>query len=532
MPLPRIVLSATGGQTWSFPGHLRIGRLADLEVALDDPSVSRLHAEIYLADDGWVIRDRGSSNGTYVNNVRIGRTPVKLHQGDTIRIGSLPLKVESLQERPEAIRVGNRAVQIEAATGWLWESDAVPAVGRESGAPSAGLAGLMRATLRLAHAADPEQALAKSLAEAVQFFRARRGGVFVAEDDGQLTLKCSVTAPGVHARPPARTLAAAALRRRQSLLFKDASEAAELHSESAVRGELGSAVCALLRTPDRDTGVFYLDRGRGQEAYAEADMYLADSVAAALALSLDRQHLVTRHQSLFLQAVTALAQAVEMRDRYTGNHTHRVTAYALLLAEEMGLPADEKRQLQVATALHDIGKIAIDDQILRKPDRLLPAEFEQMKTHVLRGAEIVQMIPGLTWALPVVRGHHERWDGTGYPDQLAGPTIPLTARIVAVVDAFDAMTSDRPYRPGMPVARAFAELQAGSGTHFDPDCVAAFVRVRPRIEEMLAREATERSRAATSTETVSRKELEAQIGTKATHQIPPPDPRVPDKPAD
>src|SRR5262245_645554 len=123
MPLPRIVLAAPGGQTWSFPGHLRIGRLSDLEVTLDDPSVSRLHAEIYLADEGWVIRDRGSSNGTYVNSVRIGRTPVKLHQSDTIRIGSLPLKVESLYERPEPIRVGSRSVQIEASTGWLWEGE-------------------------------------------------------------------------------------------------------------------------------------------------------------------------------------------------------------------------------------------------------------------------------------------------------------------------------------------------------------------------------------------------------------------------
>src|SRR5262249_6718710 len=142
--------------------------------------------------------------------------------------------------------------------------------------------------------------------------------------------------------------------------------------------------------------------------------------------------------------------------------------------------------------LHDIGKIAIDDQILRKPGRLSDDEFNKMKSHVLRGYEIVQMIPGLAWALPVVRGHHERWDGRGYPDGLAAEEIPLVARVVAVADAFDAMTSDRPYRPGMPAARAFAELQACVGSHFDPECVAAFLRVRPQVEALLEKEAAER----------------------------------------
>jgi HD-GYP domain-containing protein (c-di-GMP phosphodiesterase class II) len=187
-----------------------------------------------------------------------------------------------------------------------------------------------------------------------------------------------------------------------------------------------------------------------------------------------------------------------------------VTAYSLLLAEELGLPEDQRRQLRVATLLHDIGKIAIDDQILRKPGRLSDPEFTQMRTHVTRGAEIIQMIPGLAWALPVVRGHHERYDGKGYPDGLKGDGIPLTARVVAVADAFDAMTSDRPYRTGMPVARAFAELQSGAGTHFDPECVAAFFRARPKVEALLEKEAAERKSAAGGSNTVSRSELERE----------------------
>jgi HD-GYP domain-containing protein (c-di-GMP phosphodiesterase class II) len=189
----------------------------------------------------------------------------------------------------------------------------------------------------------------------------------------------------------------------------------------------------------------------------------------------------------------------------------------------MGLPELDRRRLRVATLLHDIGKIAIDDQILRKPGRLSDVEFDTMKTHVVRGSEIIQMIPGLTWAMPVVRGHHERWDGRGYPDKLAGEDIPLVARVVAVADAFDAMTSDRPYRSGMPAAKAFAELENGAGTHFDPTCVAAFLRVRPKIEALLAKEADERRFSEGGSHTISRQELDCvRKAERATADTPPP----------
>jgi putative nucleotidyltransferase with HDIG domain len=220
--------------------------------------------------------------------------------------------------------------------------------------------------------------------------------------------------------------------------------------------------------------------------------------------------MIDRQQEMFLHTVTALAQAVEMRDVYTGNHTHRVTTYAMLLAEELGVPVEERNVLRAAAALHDIGKIAIDDHILRKPGRLSPPEFDQMKTHVIRGSEIIQMVPGLAWALPVVRGHHERWDGTGYPDRLKGDEIPLLARIVCVVDAFDAMTSDRPYRPGMPIDVAYGELVAGAGRQFDPNCIAAFVRLRSRIEDLFDRELEFVARANTGTDTISVRDLKRE----------------------
>lgn len=515
---PRIVLSLVGDgpapRTWSSPCQLRIGRQSELEVALDDLSVSRLHAEVLLEDGGWVVRDRGSSNGTILNGVRIGRTSQPVRQGDVIRAGNLTFKIEHLQVRPVVVRIGQQTVQVEATAQrtWMEAVDGIesPASG-PAGRDNKGFLRLLRGGYRLAQTPRLGDTLQEVLNDAVAYFGARRGGIFLLDGGtNQLAVRCYATRAGgtSTARPPGKTLATVAFKARQSLLFCDRTEAAKYRADSAVRGELNSAVCAVLRAPDRELGVLHLDRGPEAPPFTEADLHLADSVAAAVALGLDRQQLVERHEALFVQTVTALAQAVEMRDEYTGNHTQRVTAYALLLAEAMGVPEGERRRLRVATLLHDIGKIAIDDQILRKPGRLSDHEFEQMRTHVVRGAEIVQMIPGLAWALPVVRGHHERYDGKGYPDKLAGEGIELTARIVAVADAFDAMTSDRPYRSGMPVARAYEELQKCAGTHFDPDCVAAFVRVRPQIEAMLEKEAAERRAAAGGCHTLSRQELE------------------------
>ena len=155
----------------------------------------------------------------------------------------------------------------------------------------------------------------------------------------------------------------------------------------------------------------------------------------------------------------------------------------MLLARQLELPARDIELIRIGTPLHDIGKIGIGDDILQKPGRLTPEEFEVMKTHTIKGAAIISTIPDLHAVLPIVRNHHERWDGSGYPDRLAGDQIPLLARIVAVADAFDAMTSNRPYREGMPPEAGFAEVEKQSGQQFDPQFAAAFLEIRGRIVE-------------------------------------------------
>jgi putative nucleotidyltransferase with HDIG domain len=179
-----------------------------------------------------------------------------------------------------------------------------------------------------------------------------------------------------------------------------------------------------------------------------------------------------------------------MRDEYTGGHTLRVSTYSILLAQELNLSPQDIDLIRIGTPLHDIGKIGIDDAILRKPDRLTPEEFEVMKSHTVKGSDIVSTVPDLRPILPIVRSHHERWDGKGYPDGLAGEAISPLARVVALADAFDAMTSDRPYRKGMAPAIAFAEIEKQVGRQFDPTFAAAFLSIQPTILKEMNVQAT------------------------------------------
>jgi putative nucleotidyltransferase with HDIG domain len=244
---------------------------------------------------------------------------------------------------------------------------------------------------------------------------------------------------------------------------------------------MSSVLCVLLRTPRKKIGVLHLDRGLMDEPFNQDDMHLADALAAHVSAGIESAQLLRKQRDLFYTTVTVLAQAVEMRDEYTGNHTQRVTAFASLIGQQLELSAKEMHLIRVGTPLHDIGKIGIDDKILKKESKLTFEEFEIMKTHTTKGATILGQIAELADAIPIVRSHHERWDGGGYPDGLAGEKIDRLARIVAVADAFDAMTSDRPYRKGMAAESAFAEIERMAGKQFDPVAAAAFLAIKPRI---------------------------------------------------
>ena len=175
--------------------------------------------------------------------------------------------------------------------------------------------------------------------------------------------------------------------------------------------------------------------------------------------------------------VEALTSLVAARDQYTSRHSRDVGSLAMRIAVALGLTASEAQTLGQAGQLHDIGKIAIPDAILRKPGSLTAEEWTTMKLHPCVSAEVVSHVPALRHLAPIIRSHHERIDGQGYPDRLAGDDIPLGARILAVVDPFAAITTDRPYRAAQSSAWALAELRRGAGTQFDPEVVKVLERV-------------------------------------------------------
>jgi len=179
-------------------------------------------------------------------------------------------------------------------------------------------------------------------------------------------------------------------------------------------------------------------------------------------------------EDTYFAAIEALARAIDARDPYTYGHSARVAAFSLEIADELGFPKDKREGLRRAALLHDIGKIGIEDHILRKAGALNYVEAKQMRQHPVIGHQMLKDVPFLHSSLSGIRHHHERWDGTGYPDTLGGESIPLQVRILSIADVFDALTSDRPYRDAMSIVEAMDLITREAGRQFDPAVVAAF----------------------------------------------------------
>jgi len=188
--------------------------------------------------------------------------------------------------------------------------------------------------------------------------------------------------------------------------------------------------------------------------------------------------------NLHLRTIEALALAIEAKDETTGEHLQRVRVYAMELAKELGLSADETEALKAASVLHDIGKLAVPEHIISKPGKLTPEEFEKMKIHPIVGAEILEQVHFPYPVVPIVRAHHEKWDGSGYPNGLAGEEIPIGARILTAVDCLDALASDRQYRKALPLDEAMAKVASEAGSSFDPKIVAILQRRYIQLEKM------------------------------------------------
>jgi putative nucleotidyltransferase with HDIG domain len=491
------------GHLWEATDLLRIGRLEALEIVLDDSSVSRYHAEVRATDRGWRVRDLGSTNGTRLNGVRLSNGQWPLRTKDLLQFGEVSVVVEAVMDgepEPDPAQTGADSMRVagtskaswnEALEGMAFDSQRCPRAGDQ-------LLALLRAGHHLVHIEKEDDLLDSILKDAVSVLDAQRGAIVLAKPpDNKLEIKkiasgraeprATISGRGDATRFPfSQSLAARCFSRGESILCHRVDEDPELAmAKSIAEGTMASVMCVLLRTARRTLGVLHLDRSPWQRPFTMEDLHLADALAANVSAGIECAQLLRKQRDLFLDTITILAQTVELRDPYTGGHTFRVTRYSTLLAEHMQVNPTDMELIRIGTPLHDIGKIGIDDAILRKPDRLTPEEFEIMKSHTVKGDEIIATIADLRPVSPIVRSHHERWDGKGYPDGLGGEAIPPLARIVALADAFDAMTSDRPYRKGMPPAVAFDEIEKQSGKQFDPCLAVAFLEIKDAILQEL-----------------------------------------------
>ncbi len=253
----------------------------------------------------------------------------------------------------------------------------------------------------------------------------------------------------------------------------------------------GTVLCVPLKLRDQTMGVIAVLREMGAPPFAEDDETLIESIGSQVSVAIENYRLNLDVERTYVETIMALALAVEAKDPYSAGHSKRVGYYAMQVGEAMGLDEEMLRTLNAAGVLHDIGKIGIKDEILLKADALAPDEQKLMEQHPLIGEAIVKPVRSLQNVVPLVRHHHERFDGAGYPGRLKGEAIPLGARILSVVDTYDAMVTDRPYRKRLAVEDAKQELTRLAGIQYDPVVVDVFLRIlsEKEVRQAPAREA-------------------------------------------
>lgn len=317
--------------------------------------------------------------------------------------------------------------------------------------------------------------LAGALDSAVRACGADTGYIAMRDDEGVLSVRAYRGAPSRSGRTDAvgGSVAQWVIDHSRPLIV-GASGSGGVEHIDVVTGAV-SAMSVPLLLAGEPVGALTIGSSTGDVRFGPDDVRMLDTIANHVTTALGTVDAFASLHDTYLATVRSLAAAVDAKDPYTHGHSDRVAQYARLVGEELGLSSDQQQALEMAAYLHDIGKIGIPERILLKPDKLSEEEMADMRDHPLIGAGILAPV-SFPWPItPVVRHHHERWDGSGYPAGLAENRIPLLARVLSVADAYEAIIADRPYRAGRSADEGLAELHACAGTQFDPDVVRAFV---------------------------------------------------------
>ena len=490
-------VTLSSGQT------IALGRLKGCDVLVDDEAASRRHCTITARENLCVAADLQSANGTFVNERRI--TSIELAKGDRLRIGSTVLELLDTNAPESGVRTSTTSLSIVEARSQTLVQRAVDPTKleflsqiytRKDDADLLASAQKYLTTLHkvsdlLSRASSVEALFDSILSAILEVSGGDRAAILMRPADGsgtehQVDMVAVRTKDGgaTGAVTLSRTVVNDVLEKGISAYTDDAlADERYVGGESIVKQRIRSVMCAPMRTTDAILGVLYVDSQAARE-FSEAELELLAAVGNQAGIALHRARLMAEVERLFLDVMKAIASIIDAKDGYTHKHSERVAAFGVRLAHHLGFDADSRAVVELSGLLHDVGKIGVPDAILNKPGKLTDSEFKQMRLHPLHGARILSNIQSqkVVSLLPGVKYHHERWDGQGYPEGLAGEEIPLLGRLLGVADFLDALTSDRSYRQGLPLEEALQMVKDLAGKAFDPVVVRAAVELHEKGE--------------------------------------------------
>jgi len=472
-----------------------IGRDSMCDVVLNDKKLSRIHAEVVREGDAFIFYDKNSMNGSFINENRVIRQV--LIPGDLIRVGDTKIKVlgedittgfkwkegEPLSTTKIPLNLLSNQID-EVVTSRELTTVEAKKVDAKKQAVVQKLIKNLETLYEVGNSINSMQSVDELLNQISErllgvFPDVQRVCILLREKEKDFTPKFIKERGNASPQPfhISKSIVDKSVEEEVCILANDAFHDNRFSAaESVMSMNLRSVICAPLVSKGGVLGVIYVDNREKPDCFDENDVALLSALASQSAIAIDNSRLYEDLQKAYHEAILALMNTVEAKDHYTRGHSQRTSRYALGIAQEMKLSEEECKRIKTAAELHDIGKIGVREYIIGKESALSTVEFHSIQAHVLTGENILRPIEYLNFVLPMVRHHHEHFDGSGYPDGLKGDKIPLGARIIGVADAFDAMTTQRPYNKPMPLKQALEKCAAGKEKQFDPDVVDALGR--------------------------------------------------------
>lgn len=515
MPRVRIRDGPNRGSTYTASRKpILIGRDTDCTIQILDKGASRHHAEIFRVGDMNFVRDLGSRNGTFVNEERVQEE--LLREGDRILIGSTMLVFEAAPAQGRSVQFVDGSEEMSSSTLEL-RLDDVAGLEEEESEGLANFRAIYRLGRLLSSERDPDAAAERALAFLAGEVPAEQAFLFMREDrpgsgrspaqpsagpEEAFALGASEDREGAQGSPSARLVTRAryersptlqpivsraivskCLKETRSILTTNAMADARFKDrESVILKRIRSVICAPVLGYGEVSGVLYMATSRLSDPFVEEDLELVTAAAPLVGLRLEGLEAERRQRQTLTGAVRSLVSLAEMRNPATRGHSERVTGYAVAMAEQMGSTAGARTSLRLAALLHDIGKISVPEEELATRDTRDLKRGDPATAHVHAGAELARSIVGAEEVPAAVLHHHESYDGSGYPEGLAGDAIPLFARLIAAADHLDHLALGRSAEasaggtqpgPGPDMTEAVGRLEAESGRRLDPDVVRA-----------------------------------------------------------